>query len=807
VIHEHTHGLSNRLHGNGSGLGTTMAGGMGEGWSDWYAHTMLSQPTDPINGIYTTGGYVTLNLRTAAPFSSTGNFYYGIRAFPKAVMAFTGGANNRPHNPLTFADADSNQLNVSDGAFPPAFAPSTTSVHFLGEIWSSALWEVRAKMIQRLGWAIGNRKVLQLVTDGMKLAPLNPTFLQERDAILAAAQASSLDEQEAAIDVADVWSGFAIRGMGFSAQVVSVSPIRVVEAFDPPNVTLVSSGFSVSDSTGNNNGVPEPGENVLFNVPLQNVTGGDVTNVSVQIVGGGNPVGYGTISNGQTVTRQIPYTIPASTPCGGQVSVTFNITSSVGTSSFTRSVVTGTAITTPWQNFDGTVAPALPAGWTTAATGSGTNWVTSTAAADSPPNAAFTTDPSTAGGADLTTPAFNITSPQAQLVFRNNYNTENSWDGGVLEISVGGAAFQDIIAAGGSWVSGGYNGQLGTSSSNPLSGRNAWTGNSNGFITTAVKLPASANNQPVQFKFRMGTDTSVGAPGWYVDSIQVINGFACAPVTNGRRARADFDGDGRTDFSVFRNGTWYAQRSTAGFTSFQWGLSTDTPVPADFDGDGKTDYAVFRPSATAGVADFYVINSSNNTFIAVDWGLPDDIPVVADYTGDGKADFAVVRPSTYTWYILPTGGGSPIVGTIGQICDRPVVGDFDGDGKADIAAIQGGNWIVRSSSSSNVTSFAWGLSSDKFVPADYDGDGKDDYAVFRNGIWFIRKSSDNQALAIQFGQTGDVVVSGDYDGDGKADTAIYRNGTWYVLGSTSGFQAYQFGIAGDTPLPNRYLPQ
>ena len=100
IIHEVTHGLSNRLHGNASGLSTNMARGMGEGWSDFYGHAMLSEPTDPANGVYTTGGYSTL----AVASGFTGNFYYGIRRYPKAPLQFTGGANNKPHNAYVFSD-------------------------------------------------------------------------------------------------------------------------------------------------------------------------------------------------------------------------------------------------------------------------------------------------------------------------------------------------------------------------------------------------------------------------------------------------------------------------------------------------------------------------------------------------------------------------------------------------------------------------------------------------------------------------------------------------------------------------------
>ena len=74
---------------------------------------------------------------------------------------------------------------------------------------------------------------MQTIADGMKLAPLNPTYLQERDAIIAAARASGT-----ATDVEDIWQGFATRGMGFSAQVLNPIGNSVVESFDLPNSVI-----------------------------------------------------------------------------------------------------------------------------------------------------------------------------------------------------------------------------------------------------------------------------------------------------------------------------------------------------------------------------------------------------------------------------------------------------------------------------------------------------------------------------------------------------------------------------------------
>ena len=324
IVHEATHGTSNRLHSNATGLTANMSRGMGEGWSDFYAHTLLAEPSDPVNGVYSAGGYVTLNITAPTPFNA--NYYYGIRRFPKAVISFTGGPNNRPHNPLTFAHLNAGNCATFNSAFSrgPVGSSTCDQIHNAGEIWSSLLWEVRSLMVTRLGFTDGSRRVLQVVTDGMKLDPTNPTFIQARDSIIAAA--SAVPEAEA--DVADIREGFRRRGMGFSADILATSPADVVETFDKYNARIFEPSFSVSDSSGDGDGFPEPGENVLITVSMENIIGSTVTNVTGTIVGGGT-VSFGDIPDGQTVTKQIPYTIPADAACGSFHTVTISGNSSI----------------------------------------------------------------------------------------------------------------------------------------------------------------------------------------------------------------------------------------------------------------------------------------------------------------------------------------------------------------------------------------------------------------------------------------------------------------------------------------------
>ena len=277
-------------------------------------------------------------------------------------------------------------------------------------------------------------------------------------------------------------------------------------------------------------------------------------------------------------------------------------------------------------------------------------------------------------------------------------------------------------------------------------------------------------------------------------------------ITRVNRAVYDFDGDGRSDLSVFRpsNGVWYLQQSTNGFRGVAFGAGDDIITPADYDGDSKTDIAVFRPSN--GV---WYLQQSSAGFTGVSFGANGDVPVPADYDGDGRADIAVFRPSNGVWYIQQSTLGFTGI-AFGANGDIPVAGDYDGDGRADLAVFRPSNgvWYLQQSTG-GFTGVAFGTNGDKPVAADYDGDGKTDIAVFRpsNGVWYLQRSTAGFA-GIAFGAAGDLPVAADYDGDGKSDIAVFRpsNGVWYQQMSTQGFTGVAFGASGDKPIPSAYVP-
>jgi hypothetical protein len=313
---------------------------------------------------------------------------------------------------------------------------------------------------------------------------------------------------------------------------------RLKDWLDPLNTGVVSvagsnPGLPVVTPAGTSvlaegcppgNGAVDPGEVVTVNFSLQNTGTGPTTNlVGTMLATNGitapsGPQTYGALAAGGAAVAHA-FTFLATGTCGGLVLPTVQLqdgAKNLGTAVFRIPLGVPTPGAAFSQNFDGASGPALPDGWTSAGN---SLWTTTTARSYSSPNSAFVADPSTVADNSLFSPVIYCSSASAQLTFHHYYTTESGYDGGVLEIAINYGDFTDILAAGGSFASGGYNGTISPDFGNPLAGQSAWTGTSGAFVTTVVNLPAAAAGSAVQFRWRLGSDSSTGGTGWCVDSI------------------------------------------------------------------------------------------------------------------------------------------------------------------------------------------------------------------------------------------------------------------------------------------------
>ena len=313
----------------------------------------------------------------------------------------------------------------------------------------------------------------------------------------------------------------------------------------PATPQIVSNSLVLIAETCTNNAV-DPGETVTMNFGLINNGTANTTSLVATLQAGGGvtspsaPQAYGALNPGGSAVVK-PFTFTANGNCGGVITATLQLqdgASNLGTATFAirlGAAVSGTIFS---QNFDTVSAPALPSGWSTAVTsGIQANWVTTNGFADTAPNSVFAGDATTSGQTELDSPIIPIATASAQLTFAQNYNLAmhasrsrtTYYDGGVLQISIAGGAFTDILAAGGSFAANGYNCTLATGTGNPLGAAQAWGGSSGGWLQTTVNLPATAAGQNIQLKWICGTGiNSYVGTGWFVDSISIQDDmFSC----------------------------------------------------------------------------------------------------------------------------------------------------------------------------------------------------------------------------------------------------------------------------------------
>ena len=248
IAHEYGHGISNRLTGGAANTNClNNAEQAGEGWSDWFALMMQLKAGDAGNAAKGIASF-------AASQPIDGG---GIRFFPYSTdMAI---------NPLTFADSNDDQQ------------------HNRGEVMAAVLWDLTWAYIDKYGFdpnvfsgTGGNNKVMRIVIDGLKLQPCSPTFIEYRNAVIAADQATT-----GGADYCMIWSVFARRGMGVTASSGSRnSATDQIENFSEPapgsNCTLGINYFTDEDMVSIS---PNP-SNGIVNIRISQFVG----KIDVQVI-------------------------------------------------------------------------------------------------------------------------------------------------------------------------------------------------------------------------------------------------------------------------------------------------------------------------------------------------------------------------------------------------------------------------------------------------------------------------------------------------------------------------------------------
>jgi uncharacterized repeat protein (TIGR01451 family) len=459
IAHEIGHGISNRLTGGPSASGCLgNAEQMGEGWSDFMGMVMSIETGDAGTDSRGMGTW----LFGQGP---NGN---GIRPYPYSTDFGV--------NPMTYST-------IAD--------PSISQPHGIGSVWCTMLWDMTWGLIDADSFDTdiydgtgGNNTAMQIVTEGMKLQPCNPGFVDGRDAIL---QADLI--LNGGVNDTIIWKAFAKRGLGYSAnQGSSSNRYDGTEAFDLP----ISTTKTTTTLTA------EEGDQITYDITVEN--GFSTSTIHDFLL-------TDTLSDGMNFISATD----GGTFSGGVVSYPlFDVDAQQSkTVSVTVEVKSGVtyAVSDLFDDMENGSS-----NWATSATGS-TSWSLQTVDPFSGISSWFAPDSATAGTGILELAATIGIGDDPKLAFYHKYDTEAQYDGGQVMISVdGGDIWEDL---GSEMLVNGYNGLI----FNSIPG---FSGNSGGYANTVIGLSNYAN-QNVLIRFVMNCDPAQGGNGWWIDDFTMSN--------------------------------------------------------------------------------------------------------------------------------------------------------------------------------------------------------------------------------------------------------------------------------------------
>ncbi|MBN9366775.1 MAG: M36 family metallopeptidase [Comamonadaceae bacterium] len=618
IAHEWGHFISNRLIGDASGLTTNHARGLGEGWGDFHALLMMARAEDmyaPANsnwsGTYAMAAHA---MSTGASLDASDVAYYGMRRYPySTTMA---------KNPLTLR-------HITDGQALPGTAPRNPSVgglnaevHNMGEVWAAMLWECYASLLNAHPFQEAQDRMKQYLVAAYKLTPVNPTLIEARDALLAAARANDpADYQRFA-------AAFAKRGAGALAQVpdrYSATNAGVVEDFGTVGVleiadmqlsltasgaqmcdadtvldsgetgvlriTLRNRGMSATDTgtvtlSANLPGLTFP-DGATVNVPGVNGSSSTTVTARVQLAGLAAP-------GAARITAHLAYTGQPTTPADRTLDLPLH------RDDIAQRATTDDAEAETSAMAFGSTLPAHAATW-------------GVQTGETLPYGRFYAGgtPEAVGSHWMRTPPLQAGAGNLVVSFKHRYRFEQdgatSYDGGQLMLSTdNGATWASVNG-----TAAGYNGTINGASGNPAEGEAAYVGQSPAWpamATATVNLGTAYAGQTVRLAWVVHTDPASATEGWEVDDIAITG------ITNHPFPRVVADMQTCAPGLVATDGT--PQSATVG-TAFPWPLTVRLRGAAGAPQAGETvTFTVPSSGASAVLAASTVVTDTNGLAVA-----------------------------------------------------------------------------------------------------------------------------------------------------------------------------------------------
>ena len=575
IAHEFGHGISNRLTGGPAASGClSNEEQMGEGWSDFFGLVMTHEAGDSGTDSRGIGTYVTNEAVTGG----------GIRPYPYSTRIAT--------SPYTYDDI------------------KTFSVpHGVGSVWCSMLWDLYWSMIGKYGYNAdiyrgtgGNNMAMQLVIDGLKLQNCNPGFEDGRDAIILADKLNNNGENELLI-----WQVFARRGLGADAdQGSSDDRSDGEEDFSIPAYLL---GDILLSKTA-----PRRADNdssLIYTIGAANKTQRTIKNITL----------LDTLDD--NVTLDI-----ASLGCGATFAngiITLEIDSLQSNDSLicTYSVLPNF---NQWTTvvFEDDIENGSN-NWTTNAAAGANGFIITSTRQNSGASSWYAVNEESESDYTVSRP-FDLTDiSNPVLSFSHWYMTEKTWDGAVVEIGVGGT----WTDAGPFFIENGYNDEIQINPVSAISGRNAFSGNSDSFLTSTIDLSSFAG-QSIDVRFRLASDGGAGAEGWYIDDVKL---FDAVILTNFVSATYDIDRSQRSGALSFVYGIEEDKTSVERLAAANWEIY---PNPA-------TDFV--HITAKSNVAYSYELKSVSGKVL-----------LKSEATGDIRLDTKALSAGVYLLQVAQLNG-------------------------------------------------------------------------------------------------------------------------------------------------------